>query len=347
MSATPEQGRYERRGWGWTLLATALITLGALLSPVAVVSVWAHHGLSDTNRFVDTLGPLADEPAIQDLIATEATMAIESRLNIDQLANDLFSGLDELDLNPRARAALGLLEAPAVAGVKGVIHNAVTDFVESDAFSRIWRETLTITHTQFVNTATGQADAAIAVGENQEISLQLGPIVQAVKERLIADGFALAERIPAVSRSVVIAESTSAERYLALYRLMVALGIWLPWVTLLLLAAGVFVARRRVVALAWAAGAVLLTIVLVASGISVGKDIFALAVASAVPHDAAIILYEELLGFVTTTVAVVGWLAAIVLVVTLLVMAVLSGPWRWARTLRGSAASVFVKPRRG
>ncbi|MDQ0646251.1 hypothetical protein QFZ53_000447 [Microbacterium natoriense] len=331
----PRESR--RRGWGWTLLSTTLIVIGALLSPVAIVSTWAHDELTNTAYFVDTFAPLAKDPAVQDFITDETVVAIESQLDIDRIADDLFRGLDDLNLGSRAQDALGLLKAPAVSGVKGLINTAVTDFVRSDAFAAIWEDALAITHTQLVSTATGQGDAAITVGRNQEISLQLGPIIQAVKEELVADGFALGDRVPAIDRTIVIAESSSIGIYLAIYQIVIAAGIWLPWVSLLLLAAGVLVARRRALAQVWASSALLLSMVLVGGGIGIGENIFAVAVSSTLPHAAATVLYEHVLGFVTHMIVVVGVLAATALAVTLF-----AGPWRWARTLRAHGAALFA-----
>lgn len=334
-------GTKQNRGWGWTLLATTLVIIGALLAPVAVVSTWAHHELTDTAYFVDTFAPLAEDPAVQDFIAVQAVAAIESQIDIDQIADDLVAGLEELDLGPRAKDALVLLKAPAVSGVKGLISNTVTGFVRSDAFAEIWKDALTITHQQLVNTATGQKDAAIAIGQNQEVSLQLGPIIAAVKAQLVANGFGIADHIPAISRTIVIAESSSIGTYLAIYQIIVAVGIWLPWVSLLLLAAGVLVARRRATALVWASGALLLSMVLVGSGIGVGSNVFALAVASSIPQAAATVLYTVILGFVTNMIVVLGVLAATVLTITLF-----CGPWQWARTLRGYGAGAFAAIRK-
>ena len=329
--------RRTRRAWGWTILSTALVTIGAVLTPVAIVSTWAHRELTDTSYFVATFAPLAEDAAVQDFVAGQSVAAIESAIDIDRLADDLFAGLESLELTPRATEALGLLKAPAVAGVTGLIENAVTEFVRSDVFAVIWKDALTVTHRQLVNTATGQSDAAVTVGSNQEISLQLGPVIRAVKEQLVADGFTLAAEIPEIDRSIVIAESSSVGIYLTIYQVVVALGIWLPWVSFLLLAAGVLIARRRAVALIWTSGAVLLTMVLVGAGIGVGTGVFALAVAESIPHDAAVALYSGILGFVSSIVLVMAVLAATVLIVT-----AFAGPWQWARGLRAHASAVFA-----
>lgn len=330
----------NRRGWGWTVLSTALVAIGVLLAPVAVVSTWAHRELTDTAYFVNTFAPLAQKPEVQDFVAAEAVAAIDSAIDLDEIADNLFTGLDGLDLTPRAKEALVLLKAPAVAGVRGLISSTVTEFVRSDAFATIWKDAITITHQQLVSTATGQKDAAVSVGNNQEISLNLGPIIRAVKEQLVADGFGIAANIPEISRSIVIAEAESVGLYLTIYQLVVAIGIWLPWVSLLIVAAGVLVARRRALALAWAASALLLTMVLVGSGISIGKNVFALAVSSSIPQGAALALYSGILAFVSDIVVVVAVLAAAVLIITLF-----AGPWRWARRLRSLGSATFASLR--
>ncbi|MHC9044167.1 hypothetical protein ACYX8G_06280 [Microbacterium saperdae] len=329
--------RPRRRAWGWTILSTALVTIGAVLTPVAIVSTWAHRELTDTSYFVATFAPLAEDPAVQDFVAGQSVAAIESAIDIDRIADDLFAGLEGLELAPRATEALGLLKAPAVAGVKGLIDDTVTEFVRSDVFAVIWKDALTVTHRQLVSTATGQNDAAVSVGQNQEISLQLGPIIRSVKEQLVADGFTLAAQIPEIDRSIVIAESSSVGIYITIYQLVVALGIWLPWVSFLFLAAGVLIARRRAVALIWTSGAVLLTMVLVGAGIGVGTGVFALAVAESIPHDAAVALYSGILGFVSSIVLVMAVLAATVLIVT-----AFAGPWQWARRLCAHASAAFA-----
>lgn len=337
---TPQKFRATR--WTRGAVATVFIVVGAILAPVAVVSTWAHHQLTDTNYFVNTFAPLAEDPAVQNMVAQEAYAAVESHIGIDELAGDLFAGLENLNLDPRAQAALTLLEAPAVSGIKGLMQNTIHEFVASNAFATIWRESLRLTHQQLVSTATGKQNAVVAVGSNQQIQLELAPVIRAVKNQLVAQNIPLASSIPEVNRSIVIAEDSSIGLYLAIYQIVVATGIWLPWIMLLLLAAGVLIAPRRALALAWASGAVLLTMALVGSGIAIGKDFFALATIDTMPHDAATALYVGVLGFVSNMLVAVGTVAAAVLVVTLF-----AGPWRWARALRAHMMALITDLRRG
>ncbi|QDZ14877.1 hypothetical protein [Humibacter ginsenosidimutans] len=332
----------KKRGWGWTLLATVLIVIASILAPVAVVSTWAQRELTDTNYFVDTFAPLSTKPAVQDLVVTQTVTAIESNVDIEGITSDVFTGLENLGLGPKASTALNTLQAPLVAGIKSLITQTVTKFVHSEAFSDIWKQTLTITHKQLLATLNGDKNAAISVGPNGQIGVQLGPIIKAVKTQLVDQGFAFAKNIPAIDKTIVIAKTSSVTLYIGLYNLVVAVGIWLPWVVLVLLAAGVLVARRRGIALIWASVALALSMILVSVGISVGKTVFVLEVSSAIPADAAGTLYAGILGFVQSIVVVVA-----VLAITVFVIAMIGGPFRWARALRGYAGSGFAAVRRG
>ena len=338
----PSSATTRRRAWGWTLLATVLVVIGSLLAPVSIVSVWAGRELSDTQYFVDTFAPLATKPAVQNVVIDQSVKAIEANVDIQGLTASVFQGIEQLGLPPRAAQALNLLQAPAVAGIKSLITSSVTKFVRSDAFAEIWRQALTTTHQQLLATMNGSSNAAVTIGSGGEIGLQLGPIISAVKQHLVAQGITFAKNIPTIDKTIVLAKSSSAALYMGLYQLVVAVGVWLPWVTLVFLAAGVLVARRRGIALLWASFALGLTMVLVTAGITVGAHIFQVSVADVLPAAAASVVYGGILGFVQNIVTAIA-----VLAFTVFVVALLSGPFRWAAALRGYAGSGFAAVRRG
>ncbi|MGH3213296.1 MAG: hypothetical protein ACRDL9_01795, partial [Trebonia sp.] len=61
-----EAARPKRRRFSWrAFFATILIVLGCVLAPIAVVGVWAGNQITDTGRYVATVQPLIDDPAIQ------------------------------------------------------------------------------------------------------------------------------------------------------------------------------------------------------------------------------------------------------------------------------------------
>ncbi len=62
-------GRVSRQRWR-TIVAVLLIVLGCVMAPLAGVAVWARNQVTNTDRYVRTVAPLAADPAFQATIAT-------------------------------------------------------------------------------------------------------------------------------------------------------------------------------------------------------------------------------------------------------------------------------------
>ena len=323
------------RGRGWTVLATALILIGTLLAPVAVVANWAKLQLSDTQTFVDTFAPLAQDPAVQSYVTTQVVAAIDDKINIDQLTSNVFDSIAGLGLGPVATNALQAFKGVAADGVRSVMTNAVSAFVQSDAFADVWRQALTTSHTQLMAAMQNDPNAALTINGNGEVGIALGPIIDQVKQVLIDRGVTFAANIPEIDKTIVIAQSDSVVQAQLAYNLAIAVGSWLPWIALLFLVAGVLVARRRSLALIWAAVALALAMILVASGVAVGRVIFIGGVSPKyIPSDVADDLYRRILTLVSSTATSIAVLAIVVAIV-----AWLAGPYRFPRAARALAGS--------
>lgn len=334
--------RPARRRWGRTAAAVVLVVVGLLLAPVAVISAWARLELVDTDRFVATFAPLAEDPAVQAYIGDQVTAAIEEQVDIPALTSDLFDGLQSLNLPPRAQDALGLLEGPATQGLQALVSGVVDRVVESPAFADVWATALRVSHRQFVAAIQGDPDAALSVGGDGTLSVQLGPVIEAVKDRLEQQGVGFAASIPVVEKSIVVAQNDAFVLVQTVYALAVAAGTWLPWITLALLIAGVLVAKRRATALVWTGGGLALTMLILASGVGIGRAFFIGAVSpSIMPSDTATAVYDGLVELMLSTI-----LALFVLALFVAVIAWLSGPWRPARATRGLFHAGFSSIRR-
>ncbi|TPX00705.1 hypothetical protein FJ656_31420, partial [Schumannella luteola] len=109
------------RGTGRAVASVVLIVIAAILAPIALVANTADRLLTDTDYFVDTLEPIIEDPAVQQLIIDEVTDVIRTQAKLDDVVSNLFDGLDGLDLPPAAIRALQLLEQPAINGLDTLI----------------------------------------------------------------------------------------------------------------------------------------------------------------------------------------------------------------------------------
>ncbi len=231
---------------GSRIAAAALATAGLLLLPGAIMAHWATTQLVETERFVETLAPLADDPAVQDRIIVEVTALVDEQVDIDAVTAELLSGLGEaLDLGPRARAALDLVSAPLAAGVRSLVSDVVTEVVQGPAFSAAWKRSIEVAHTQAIRLLSGSPDSLLTLDRDGTLSLPLGPIVADVRAALVDEGVPFAAAIPDIDRAIVLAEVPNLALARVLFQVGVTVGFWLPWITAALLIGAIVLAPRR------------------------------------------------------------------------------------------------------
>jgi hypothetical protein len=321
-----------KRRPGRTIASVALLVIATLVAPVALISNAAVRQFLDTEEFVSTLAPLVADPLVQDFLVEEITKTIHESIDIDGITNDLFDGLETLDLPPRALDALDLLRGPAVSGIENLVSTFVTEVVTSERFEEVVAQALRLTHEQLILTLEGDENAAIVVDGNGAVGLQIGPIVAAVKQSLLDAGVQFASIIPEVNRTIVIAQSDQLAQLTTFYSIALSIGTWLIWVDLLLFALAVIIAKRRSVALV-AAGLCLAGVsAIVALSLAVGRVLVSGALTPAVPIGAAEAIYDALVTEVAQTALVL-----VVLGLSVAIVASLAAPWGWSTGLRASA----------
>lgn len=330
-----ERTGFRARSRWWTVLATVLVLIGVILAPVSVVASWARVSLTDTERFVGTFAPLAKDAAVQEFITDKTMEVITERVDIEQLTSDILDGVTKLGTGPKATAAIEALKGPAAEGIRSLLESRIAAFVQSETFADVWATALRVTHRQTVAALANDPDAAVELGGDGTIGVQLGPIIEAAKTALVDQGIGIASGIPEVDRTITIARSDAIPTIQLAYGAAVAAGTWLPWLSLGFLAAGVLVARRKSVALVATAASLALMMIIVAIGFAVGRALFITSVSPGlVPTGVATRLFDAVAdGMRSTTTAVI----TLALVVAL--VAVLAGPFATPRKLRAAARS--------
>lgn len=337
--ASAQLGRPSRTR---SIVSAALIVVGLVLAPVAVLGSWVRAELVDTDRFVQTLAPLAAEDSVQAFITDRTTTVIDENLNLAGIVGDMFDGIAGLDLPPKAQAAVAQLEAPAVAGIESLISSGVQRVVGSEQFAQIWESVLRETHTRSIAVIQGQPGTAVTLADDGTVSLDVGVVVSAVKGALIDNGVTIAESIPVISSSVPLMHNDSLGSVRTGYQLAVGFGTWLPWVAFGALVLGVVLARRRVVVASRTGAWLAVSLGILAGALAIGRMFFVGAVSPAVmPAKTAAVIFDQLTSLLVPTVV-----ALIVFGVLVAVGAWLAGPSPAAGAIRRAANAVFDSIRR-
>jgi hypothetical protein len=292
--AVPPRPRRQR--WR-SVVATLLIVIGCILAPISVVAVWTKNLVTDTDRYVATVQPLASDPAIQSAVADRITAEIFTHLDVAGVTNQAVDALAERGLPPLVANQLHSLSGPLSSGVQSFVRDEVGKVVASDTFADAWLTANRAAHQALVAALTGDTREGVTI-ENDTVSINLGPIIQEVKQRLIDRGFGLASRIPNVNPSFVLVQSDYIAQARGAFNLLNAVGFWLPIVALIFLAIGIYVAKGHRRALVGAGLGIAGGMVVLALALALFRTIYLNELPLGVlTRDAAAVFYDTLVRF--------------------------------------------------
>jgi len=287
----------DQRSRGRSIAAVICVVLAALLTIPAAVAFWGQRTLTDTQRYLDTVGSLVDSAVVQDAVATRVTDAIQQQVDVESVVNEVFAGV--IDDAPR----LQLLVGPISGAVNGLIEREVRKFVASDAFADIWVTANTKAQQGFVRLLEGDDGGAISL-QGDEVVLDVSEVIDAVKERLVARGLTVVEDlpIPQVDKQIVLLEAPGVKQARTIYAFAKPTATWLlPLVAALYFAA--FLLWRRRPPMAVAIGILLMANMLVlAFVLSIGRQLFVNELAGTVFGPASTVFYDTLLAYLVR-----GW----------------------------------------
>ena len=277
-------------------VSAVLIVLACVFMTVSVVAVWGATQVSNTDRYVANMAPLITEPPIQAALSDKITAQITSRVDVAALTANASTELASAHL-PRLSALLKNFQGPIASGVNSAIGTAVARVVASPAMERVWVAANRTAHAGLVKVLSGQGNGALSVVNNQVV-LQLGPIIAQVKENLTARGLSIVNNIPNVNATFPLFEAPNLAKAQQGYRLLTTLRWVLPLLTIALFVAGVWVARGRRRALLGAALGLSGAMLVLGAALLIARSIYLNSVPQNVlPADAAAAAYDTLVRF--------------------------------------------------
>ncbi|WP_243058349.1 hypothetical protein [Nocardioides sp. SR21] len=337
-----EQEQSRRTGWWRPVVSGVLILLLAVLLPLGVVARWVHNEVADTDRYVESIEPLAQDPAIQSAVADKITAEIMTRLQVEAVTEEAVKALADLGLPPLAATSLQALSTPLNNAISGFVEDKVLEIVESSRFQQAWVEANREAHAQLVTVLTGEGSDLVDVTDNT-VAINLGPVVDQVKERLVESGFSLAGQLPAINLQLTLFQSDDLATAQSAFRVLNGLNTALPIVALLLLGGAVAVARSRRRALITAALASAASMLLLGVALNAFRVVYLDAIPTDVlPQDAAAAFYDNMVWFIRLNLR-----AILVLTLAIAFIAWVSGTGRNALALRRGTSGAIAWARGG
>ena len=313
-----------RRRWR-TVAHWLLLTLATLLTLLAAVGIWASNQITDTDRYVRTVAPLAVDPSIQTVVIDRVTTVIADPERTEEAAREL--------LPPRAAP----LARPIAAALERFVRERVDRFVRSPEFADLWTGISRRTHASAVRLLTGEDTGEDGGGRLQVagdlLVVDLGPLigpVEAVLERSGLDRSLL--RGSDAEPQIVLGDASGIESAQGAVRLLERLAIVLPLLALLAFAGAIFLAPSRRQGIVRTGLAIAVAMVLLAALLAVGRSLYLDAAESAVPREPAQAAFDILVAYLRDGMRI---LLAIGLVVA--AGAWIAGPSRAATSLRNVA----------
>jgi hypothetical protein len=302
-------------------LVAILVILSVVLVPLAGLSVWVRNLVLDTDRYVDTVAPLAENEVITNQIANRLTDRLFAEVDVQQEAQEVLP----------ERAAF--LAGPISSGVESFAREAAKRVLASDQFETIWRNANERAHEAVDEVLTGEGEN-VSVKDGRVV-LNLSAVIDNVVERLNERGVTVFDSLAENQKNleVELFDAGQIESARTAVRLLDRVRIVLVVLVFLLLGVALALSgNRRRTLIRWGIGLVV-AMAVTAALLALGRSAF---VNAAENRDAAGAVFDILVRFLRNGIRVI---AAFGIIIAL--AAFLTGPSRLAARIRESSRDLI------
>lgn len=305
-----------------------LLVLGCGLVAMSLIAIYVRATVVNTDRYVETMAPIARSPDVQKAVADKLDAAIDSRVD--------FAGLLREALPPRAEPL-----APALAGgLQQAVRSRIDAFVASPEFANLWDEANRRAHARVVALLTTGESGRLRL-DDDTVYVDFGPAINRIREGLQERGL---DRIalaipPSVDGRVTLLQSDAFSTARRGLDLLESLTIVLPILALLCLGGHVALSRPRRRGLLRVGLGLLVTSLVLLAAVGIARSAYLDAINQDVlPRAAAADIFDALIALLRTGVRVV----AIAAIVAALLALVLGRTGAVAERVRGLASERHV-----
>ncbi len=286
--------------------------LASLLVPVSILGLWTRNQLLDTDRYVQTVSPLATDPAVQASVTDRVTEALYGSVDVEAKVGEALPDRGQF------------LAAPISLGVENLIRQIVDRIVHSEQFAKLWVEANRVAHSKLVDVLENSSDRKGAV------TVDLSGVAQTASSKLSELGINIfPTSTSGRSTELEVFQSDQLAQVQSAVRLFDSVATVLPWFTIALLVAAVFVFANHRRGVAAAFGGLLAGALLTIAAFAIARWFYLGALPTGSSTATATTVFDTLTRFVRGSTRVVAAVGFVGLLATLL-----AGPSRPAVALR-------------
>ena len=145
-------------------LVNVLAVLTCLATLFSVIAVWTHQTLFDTDKWMEIVGPLADDPAVTDAVGATITDQLFQVIDPEQYAREA--------LPEQAQ----FLAGPMTNAVQGFVRDGVQQLLRTDQFQQVWDTANRLTHDAAVRLLRGETVRGFTATDGT-VTLNLLPLL--------------------------------------------------------------------------------------------------------------------------------------------------------------------------
>jgi hypothetical protein len=225
--------RFDGRG----LTAWVLVVIAAILFPIALTAYWGQRTLTDTQRYVATVAPLAQDPTVKQAVGEKVTAVLVTQIDAQNRVSEL------LQDNPKLQPLAG----PIAVAVNNLVGQTVTKVLDSDQFDQLWITVNTKLQQALIAALSNDPSGVVTI-QGDQVILDTGDLIAVVKQKLVDQGLSFAANIPVpavADREVVLLTSPQLKQARFAYAVGQPVAQWLIYATLLLFVIAVLISRTR------------------------------------------------------------------------------------------------------
>jgi hypothetical protein len=292
-----------------TIFSIIVFVLATILTPISVAGHWAHSTVIDTERYIETIGPIGASPEVQAAFAEVVTDSIVAQVDTESIVSDFLGGI-----LPNS-AVTDRLAGPIATGINGLIGQAVDTFVTSDAFTTAWLALNLAAQKGFIALLQNEPSGPIEI-QGDDVVLNLDSVIKLAQDKLVESGISFAANVtvPTTDKQFVLMSAPALSQARTLYAFSAPILSWIMVLIAAMFILAILLARRRARTTVAVGIVVISSSLLLYAGTVLGEGAVNNQFAGSIFESAAVVVYQNFLAYLISGLQSLAVLGVIVII---------------------------------